>query len=47
MELARTPVALAAGALLATTGAGEVVLKVQVYGVMAAPDALDAVTVAV
>jgi len=47
VELAATPVALAAGIWLATTGAGETVLNVHVYGAMAVPDTLDALTVAV
>ena len=47
LVLAATPVAPAAGVLVATTGAGETVPKLQVYGAMAAPDALDALTVAV
>ena len=47
VELAATPVALATGVRLAITGAGERVLKVHVYGAMAVPEALDALTVAV
>ena len=47
VELAATPVALAAGVRLAITGAGETVLNVQVNGAMTAPDVLDALTVAV
>ena len=47
VELAATPVALAAGVRLAITGAGETVLNVQVNGAITVPDALDAVTVAV
>jgi len=47
VELAATPVALAAGERLAITGAGETVLNVQVNGAMTAPDVLDALTVAV
>lgn len=45
--LAATPVAPEAGVRLATTGAGETVLNVQVYGAMAEPDAPEALTVAV
>jgi hypothetical protein len=45
--LAATPVAPDAGDLLATTGAGDTVLNVQLYGVMAAPVELAALTVAV
>lgn len=44
---AATPVAPEAGDLLAITGAGEIVLKVHVYGAIAVPLVLDAVTVAV
>jgi hypothetical protein len=47
LVLAATPVAPAAGALVATTGAGETVLKVQVTGGMTVPATLDAVTVTV
>jgi hypothetical protein len=47
VELAATPVALATGVRLAITGAGDTVLKVHVYGAIAAPEALDALTVAV
>ena len=47
VAVAATPVALTAGVLLATTGAGEVVVNVHVSGVITAPDELDAVTVAV
>jgi hypothetical protein len=47
VELAATPVALATGVRLAITGAGETVLNVHVYGAMAVPDTLDALTVAV
>jgi hypothetical protein len=47
VELAATPVALVTGERLATTGAGETVLNVHVYGLMTTPDALVAFTVAV
>jgi hypothetical protein len=47
VELAATPVAAEAGVRLATTGAGETVLNVHVYGAMAFPDTLDALTTAV
>ncbi len=43
--LAATPVAPAAGALVATTGAGETVLKLQVTGAMTVPATLVALTV--
>jgi hypothetical protein len=45
--LAATPVAPAAGVVLATTGAGETVLNVQVTGAIAVPAALDAPRVTV
>ena len=47
VELAATPVALAAGERLAITGAGDTVLNVHVNGAMTAPDVLVAFTVAV
>ena len=47
VELAATPVALAAGVRLATAGAGETVLNVQLYGAMTVPAGLDAATLAV
>ncbi len=47
LVLAATPVAPAAGVLVATTGAGETVLKVQVTGAMTVPATLDALTVTV
>jgi hypothetical protein len=47
LVLAATPVAPAAGTLVATTGAGEVVLKVEVTGGITVPATLDAPTVTV
>jgi len=47
VELMATPVALTAGVRLATTGGVAMVVNVHVYGAIAAPDALEAVTVAV